>query len=78
MLKHTLAKLNIILGKYPLPNKNHRDLLMMAAFDKVVICEANMYEVMRGKEFAKIAVVESNPINCHSIIYCTVTPKKRK
>jgi hypothetical protein len=67
MLRAKLDRLNAILGKYPLPIKLHRDLLIMAAFDRISISAANTYEVVIGNEFAKIAVTECNPDGCHSV-----------
>ncbi len=68
MFKSKINRLNAIFGKYPLPQKIHRDLLIMASFDIIFVCEANTYEVKLGRECARISVVGSGPMNCHKIL----------
>jgi hypothetical protein len=65
MLRTKLEKLNAILVKNPLPKKIHRDLIIIAMFDSIVIGEGNTYEVTLANEWATIAIVDFNPINTH-------------
>lgn len=65
MLRAKLEKLNAILVKFPLPQKTHRDLIIIAIFDNTMIGEANTYDVVLGNEWAKIAILDFNPMDCH-------------
>jgi len=67
MFKSKINKLNAIFGKYPQPKKIQRDLLIIAAFDTTILCEANTYEVSLGRRCARIAVVDYGSMNCHKI-----------
>jgi hypothetical protein len=65
MLRAKLERLKSVLARFPLPQKTHRDLLIAVVFDNTMIGEANTYDVVLGNEWAKIAVVEHNPADCH-------------
>jgi hypothetical protein len=65
MLREKLERLNALLVKVPMPQKTQRDLVIIAVFDRICICEANTYEVVLGNEWAKIAIVGFNPVDCH-------------
>ena len=73
LLRAKLEKLNAILGKYPLPQKMHRDLIIIAMFDQVVVGEANTYDVILANEWATIAILDFNPRHCHKAFIIETT-----